>query len=128
MIRKNWISKKDFPFRTFPPYKIGPLYAMTMDLAGELFETSKYVPWIPLEDVYITGILGKIAKVKLLDFTDMNTFYQIYGSITYCDVILETTLLRMDVSPKKLYEIWKSLKVMTPDDVKRCKFPRFKNP
>ena len=48
-----------------PFYIAGNAYAMPMKVAKKLYNASKYVPMFPLEDVYLTGMVAKKAKVTL---------------------------------------------------------------
>ena len=53
-----------FPFKRFPPYESGAAYVITNDLSRELFETAEYVPHINIDDVYVTGVLGRVLGVR----------------------------------------------------------------
>jgi hypothetical protein len=58
------LSKEEFPFDRFPPYESGSAYVISGDVIGELFDTAEYVPPIFIDDVYITGILGRIVGIQ----------------------------------------------------------------
>jgi hypothetical protein len=53
-----------FPFRSFPPYASGPIYAVTSDLARKISQTASHVFPIHLEDVYITGVVPKVLETE----------------------------------------------------------------
>ena len=115
------ISYNDFPFEFYAPYMSGAAYVMTMDIVGELFETSKYVPWIFIDDVYITGTLAKICNVTLRNMGDMAAL-KLWGTPNYCDVILERSVFKTNALPGKLNDIWRSLKTKSKDEnVAICK-------
>ena len=98
-------------------------------MVAELFETSKYVPWIYLEDVYITGILSKIANVTLLEFSDLAASkMDLYGTPTYCDLVLEKTIMKTSVTVHHLLSIWDRLYAKKADDFEMCKRGKFKRP
>jgi hypothetical protein len=54
------ITVDDFPFSRYPKYAVGCSYIMELPVAEKLYKTSQHVPYIHLEDVYVTGILAKI--------------------------------------------------------------------
>jgi len=56
------LTLEEFPFAVFPPYESGSAYVITGDLINELLATSDYVPHIFLEDVNVTGILGRVLN------------------------------------------------------------------
>ncbi len=53
-----------YPFPFFPPYVSGACYVISGDLVPQMYEASKYVRYLNLEDVYITGILAKVIDAK----------------------------------------------------------------
>ena len=57
------MTREQYPFYFYPPYEAGSAYIITSDLIEELYHTAEYVPHIFIDDVYITGILGKILNV-----------------------------------------------------------------
>ena len=58
------IPKEEFPLHFYPPYESGSAYIINADLVPKLFNLSEYIPHIFIDDVYITGILGKILNVR----------------------------------------------------------------
>ncbi len=54
----------NFPFVYYPPYVSGASYVISGDLVPELYDASKYVPYLGVEDVYTTGILAKLIGAK----------------------------------------------------------------
>ncbi|KAH9503743.1 hypothetical protein Btru_066534 [Bulinus truncatus] len=64
---KYYTSEKMYNDTVFPLYVSGTSYAMTNKAAKILYETSLWVPLFWLEDVYITGICGRIAGVPIIN-------------------------------------------------------------
>ncbi|XP_013414876.1 beta-1,3-galactosyltransferase 5 [Lingula anatina] len=58
------VSRTDFPFSTFPPYLMGGAYVMSSDVSRTLLASAKHVSLIPIEDVFITGILANINYIR----------------------------------------------------------------
>ncbi|CAH2014343.1 unnamed protein product [Acanthoscelides obtectus] len=53
--------------KTYPNYLSGTGYLMSIEVAQKIFEASLSTPIFHLEDVYITGICAKKAKIKPRD-------------------------------------------------------------
>ena len=58
------LSHEEFPFAFFPAYESGSGYAISSDLLLPLLTAAERVPFIFIDDVYVTGILGKILGVR----------------------------------------------------------------
>ena len=63
------VEKTVYPASTYPPYCSGTAYVMTSDVAYALYRAhyeshTRDVILVPMEDVYITGILGKAAGIS----------------------------------------------------------------
>lgn len=106
--RGKWrLTKEQYPFYYFPPYESGSGYAITADLIGPLFETSAYVPWLFIDDVYVTGIMGKILGVRHV--TQSGFAYWTSKPPSACDISRNLVLTGTKVDPKLQLEIWKQL-------------------
>ena len=100
------ISYKDFPFEVFPPYESGSAYVITMDIVPALFETSHYVPWMFIDDVYITGILGKILNVTHVQTPGRLFAYWNDKKPDYCDLVLDKKIAMTKSTPKLMDTLW----------------------
>lgn len=58
------VSKKNYPFTYYPLYESGACYVITTDLIKPLIDAASKKKKIKTEDVFITGILGRILKVR----------------------------------------------------------------
>lgn len=103
-IGKWKLTKEEFPFSFFPPYESGAAYVISCDIVRELYETAEYVPHIFIDDVYITGILGRILNV---------THYRRKGFAhwsspipTVCDVVKNRIISATRMTPFHLESIW----------------------
>ncbi|XP_059471379.1 beta-1,3-galactosyltransferase 1-like isoform X2 [Neocloeon triangulifer] len=66
--RSKWYSPKYmFPDRTYPKYLSGTGYVMSAQVVKRLYEAALRTPLFHLEDVYITGLCSKAAKIRPLD-------------------------------------------------------------
>jgi hypothetical protein len=66
---KHYISREDYAPDLWPNYCLGPAYIIASDLLGPLYNLTKYIKHIPMEDVYV-GILAKQLKIELVDVKD----------------------------------------------------------
>lgn len=53
------IPRQLFPAEHYPPFMLGPLYGLSMELVAPLYNLSLHSPLFPLEDVFFTGLLIK---------------------------------------------------------------------
>lgn len=66
-----------YPFKVYPPRLCGGAYLMSRKTAHTLLQTARFVPLIRGEDVYITGVLAKVANLSV---TDSHAFDLFFGS------------------------------------------------
>ena len=63
------LSLESYPDKTFPSYCSGVGYVITPDLAFDLFEAAQnahtFIPYISIDDVYITGLLMEILQPSI---------------------------------------------------------------
>ncbi|XP_064615893.1 beta-1,3-galactosyltransferase 5-like [Liolophura sinensis] len=63
---KRWIvSKEEYPPDKYPPYILGNFYAIPKDLISKLFHVSQYIPYLSMEDVFITGVVRITMDAEL---------------------------------------------------------------
>ena len=102
------LTLEEFPFPFYPPYESGSAYIITGDLIHELFVTSEYVPHIFVDDVYVTGILGRVlgvTHVRQRGFAYWGT-----KTPTACDVIRWRIITGTKMHPQRLCLLWDDLK------------------
>lgn len=63
---KFFISKEMYPKNIYPEYCAGPGYVMSMNVALNIYQISRNVPYFPFEDVYVA------LTVKILGFRLIN--------------------------------------------------------
>lgn len=97
-----------YPHDTYPLYLSGTLYIINMDIVEELFNTSKVVPLIPIEDAYVTGILSSLIKAKLVCLDKMFSYFK-ERSPKLCDIVKHVKIAFTQISATKLQIIWRGL-------------------
>lgn len=60
---KWYVTRDEYPWKTFPNYLSGTAYALTSSAAMRLYVESLYVKNLFLEDVYLTGLVADRAAV-----------------------------------------------------------------
>jgi len=106
------LSKSEFPFDHFPPYESGSAYVITGDLIHELFVTAEYVPHINVDDVYVTGILGRILGVKHV--RQRGFAFWTDKPPSACDLRMNRVVTGTKMSPLNLISLWNHLKLNAP--------------
>ena len=110
MTGKWAMTDNEFPFPKFPPYLAGSAYVITTDIVVELLVTSDYVPYIFIDDVYVTGILGRILNVTLVDGKTRFEFARVWSrAASACAIMSRHVMTSTRMTPKKLSEIWNRL-------------------
>ena len=101
------VTKDEFPFAFYPPYESGSAYVITGDLIHELFVTAEYVPPIFVDDVYVTGILGRVLGVNHV----MHRGFAFWHSRppSACDIVLNRVVAGTKMTPTLLRNVWKQL-------------------
>ncbi|XP_046560421.1 beta-1,3-galactosyltransferase 5-like [Haliotis rubra] len=103
---KYHLSFQEYPYILIPPYILGYFYVMPMDIASKLVDASEYVPYLRMEDVYITAILSRIIKVQIKGF---QTFFSDRNyDVDVCDFVTKKREVSVDVSPDKMYLVWRT--------------------
>ena len=63
---RSWITKcEDYPFKYYPDYAQGHSYIVTSRLAWDLLARAKFIPVLPVEDAFITGVLRTMSRMNL---------------------------------------------------------------
>ena len=58
------VSREEFPLLNYPPYMSGNAYVISGATAPKLLYTSKYLPYLPIEDAFITGVLPRVTEIS----------------------------------------------------------------
>lgn len=68
------LPKSLYPFNNFPQFVYGAGYVITGDIIAELYETSKFIPYIFIDDMFVTGILRHVIGAQVLRFYGLFKF------------------------------------------------------
>jgi len=101
------LTQDEFPFSYFPPYESGSAYVITGDLIHELYVSAEYVPHIFVDDVYITGILGRIVGVNHVMQSGFAFWHGKPPSV--CDIVMNRVVAGTKMTPATLRATWSQL-------------------
>ena len=101
------LTKQLYPFYYYPPYESGSAYVISSDLVNPLYQLSRYVPYLFIDDVYITGILGKILGVRHIDHAGFAFWTD--KQPQPCDVKLNKVVTGTRMLPLDLTLMWNNL-------------------
>ncbi|KAK3089737.1 hypothetical protein FSP39_006090 [Pinctada imbricata] len=98
------VSKDAYPFPHFPPYAYGNSYVISANIVSRLFSRSEYMPYVPVEDAYITGILAKSVEAEHYNIPGFA--YWLEHKPSPCDFVKNKKISATKVSPDYMYYIW----------------------
>ncbi|XP_057328033.1 beta-1,3-galactosyltransferase 1-like isoform X1 [Microplitis mediator] len=103
--KNKWYTPKYmFSEKTYPNYLSGTGYVMSLDVASKLYATALKTPLLHLEDVYLTGLCAKKAKLRPVNNPG---FSYIPRKFDYC--VLKNSITAHKVDSSGMYEIWNKL-------------------
>lgn len=102
------VPSESYPMEVYPIYMSGAAYVISVDAVRTLLETSSRFPVLPVEDVYITGILavaGGVRRMSTSGFTFQNE-----GKSDYCDFLLDVRFVGNGFSSAEKNVLWNILR------------------
>ena len=101
---KYYVSYKSYPFYSYPPYTTGNMYIATSETFFALLDVAPYQPRIEMEDVFITGILAKIAKIRHRAYP--RGMYFPRKAASACEFVKNTKLFSKNYESKDVWKAW----------------------
>ncbi|XP_055322562.1 beta-1,3-galactosyltransferase 5-like [Sitodiplosis mosellana] len=108
--QKNVLSRKEYSPSRFPSFVVGGAYLISRSAIHDLYMKALTLPYLKLEDVFITGIVAQLMNVKrIFGFEKFNL--ALNQSIAF-DTPFDVCSLRQMISihgvhPNKMYDLWK---------------------
>ncbi|XP_050410725.1 beta-1,3-galactosyltransferase 5 isoform X2 [Patella vulgata] len=107
---KYEVAVSAYPFRIYPAHVKGNIYFMPTDLARKLLNASYYMPYVNMEDAYITGILAK--SVGGINYKGLNrNEYSPSRALKGCEFL--SKVASQQIQPTDARDIWKKLNSKT---------------
>jgi hypothetical protein len=68
----RYVDFDTWPEPLWPQCCFGPAYIMTPEAVGKILEVHEAAnnPFLPFEDIYITGVLARAAGVSIINFEE----------------------------------------------------------
>ena len=104
---KHEVTFSDYPFLLYPPYMRGAGYVLSGDIIGLLFRTSEYVPLIPIDDVYVTGILARILNINL--YNENSSLWRNFIP-SACDIITKKLIVSVFFNVSQQLDTWEEMR------------------
>ncbi|XP_043927381.1 beta-1,3-galactosyltransferase 5-like isoform X2 [Protopterus annectens] len=103
---KWYVSEAEYPEKTYPPFCSGTGYVFSADLAQKIYNASRHVPVVNLEDVYVGLCLSKL-NITPEPLTTKNVFFSHRIQFSVCSFRNIVTTHRFKPSEILLY--WRAL-------------------
>ena len=105
--RSKWyVSREQYSKDRYPPYISGTAYVMTGDIISALYNSTRHVPLLFIEDVYITGICREQIGAEAIYLPGFDS-YKSNGKINGKN--FEKRITGHHFSPKDIIQMWDEL-------------------
>lgn len=91
--------------KTYPNYLSGTGYVMSVDVADKIYKSALSMPLLHLEDVYVTGLCAKNAKIRPINHPGFS-----YVARKFDICVLKNSITNHKVNTSMMYAIWNKLK------------------
>ncbi|XP_051164685.1 beta-1,3-galactosyltransferase 1-like [Leptopilina boulardi] len=100
--KNKWYTPKYmYSEKTYPNYLSGTAYVMSLDVAARLYKQALRTPILHLEDVYITGVCAKWAKLQPVNHPG---FSYVPRKSDACE--FKRVITAHKVSPINMHTVW----------------------
>ncbi|XP_060564908.1 beta-1,3-galactosyltransferase 5-like [Ruditapes philippinarum] len=106
------VNESEYPLRRYPPYAQGTSYTITGNLVPKIVEIAQHLPYLHIEDAFITGIIaGKILGANL-ERINGNSFWT-EEAPDPCEFVKTERVSQTNMKPSSMYKTWQAL--LSPD-------------
>ncbi|CAL8347464.1 unnamed protein product [Lota lota] len=104
---KWYVSEDEYPDPYFPPYVAGAGYVFSTDVAKKISLASRYVPMVPLEDVYV-GLCLRVVGISPSYAQRFYAFRNLFEmrNLKYDTCTFATRVIVNGFKPAELLSIW----------------------
>ncbi|XP_046350479.1 beta-1,3-galactosyltransferase 1-like isoform X1 [Haliotis rufescens] len=88
----------------YPPHVKGNLYFMPSELAFKIAKVAEYMPYVNIEDAYITGVLAKIFDARHVGIDKL--VYHLRKPAKACDIASKKKMISQQITASVFYLIW----------------------
>lgn len=102
------VTGDEYPLNRYPPYLQGTSYILTSNLVSKIVGTSQFLPYLHIEDVFVTGIIAsKIHGAKLVQLNLTSNHADTPPNP--CVFVKRGRLSQSNVLHSRMYLVWKAL-------------------
>ncbi|KAI0210724.1 Beta-1,3-galactosyltransferase 1, partial [Lamellibrachia satsuma] len=101
------VDERLYPSKTYPRYCDGCAYLLTSSMAARLFNASHRVPLLPIEDVYITGLLANAVGANCWNHDSFPHWLTDPAEENICDLVAGRSFGVHRVDFKLMYSIYR---------------------
>ena len=108
------VAPKLFPFPVYPTYTCGNTYIVPGSTARQIFNMARFLDYMNIEDVFVTGILRTLIKAEIKDVVGFTNWYE--KKPLPCEFKNSIRISATRVTGDMQYDIWEGLK----SNVRNC--------
>ncbi|KAK3595072.1 hypothetical protein CHS0354_043169 [Potamilus streckersoni] len=99
---KYAVGKKEFPSSRYPAYVSGTSYILPFDVISDMLDLAERLPYCPVDDALITGVLRSILDVKIQHSSDFT--HVLNTEISPCR--FDTQIAVTNIDTKCMHTLW----------------------
>jgi hypothetical protein len=100
------VSKDEFPLSNYPNYASGNSYVISGNIIPRMFMTSEYLPYMPIEDAFITGCLARIVEAKVVSVPGFTYWHD--AEPDPCQFVRDKRVSVTHVTTTIMEKLWKT--------------------
>ena len=101
------VAASVYPFSTYPPYARGGSYVLPGALVAQLVNASRYMPYLPVEDAFINGVLARVLRAQHVHLP--RVMRGLACSVSPCVFLTTQQLTATNVDLAMMRAIWSAL-------------------
>lgn len=102
---KYFVSSEEYSPPVYPNFTFGMVYLITRAAVHDLYMKSMELAYFKLEDVFVTGIVAELVKVKRINVNEFANFAS--RDFSACEI--RKTISTTYVNSAKQFDFWKKL-------------------
>uniref|UniRef100_A0A2C9LCE1 Hexosyltransferase n=1 Tax=Biomphalaria glabrata TaxID=6526 RepID=A0A2C9LCE1_BIOGL len=104
------VDRNIYPMAMYPFYAAGCAYVISAQVARAIVAVSPYIPMLPIEDAYVTGVMTKVVKAQLFAHNELFTEFMDH-LWQRCQMVLDTKIASTNSGGDQAIEIWSAILV-----------------
>ncbi|KAL4232126.1 Beta-1 [Mactra antiquata] len=108
----------EFPFKYYPKYASGQTYVLSGNILEKLCNVGEHMPYIFIEDVFVTGILRTVINTQLV--ASIGYPHVFMPQVEPCTFQNNVRVAATNVETSHMYKIWNSLSSNNIKDCYKC--------